>query len=305
MKPEDRLRDLDLIDPPDQWPDIVGRRPRLEPPGHRGARAATIALALAVAAAGIGLAAVAFLWESEPTPPPRLGNVPSSSPEASPAPFPSPQRNATHSDPWGDPRALHITCRDGTTVVASLRVPAQPDGVHILVRNPDGSAKGFHAFLTREQTWPSGHFDDYRVPLEAGLNRVLLPLPPGPADVRCGGEGYATEQVPIDVRDPRGLWVANELPCEDTVPFVRRADRSAHPDVETAMRIDVPGVRPGDQIVKTGYPADRYPLPGTWTMLVVRDGEPVAAIIVVYADSENVWTVFTGQACAGSGIRGR
>lgn len=302
MKPEDRLRKLDLLRPPDQWTDIVQRRPRPRLPDRAGSRVATIALALAVAAAGVGLAAAAFLGDPEPIPP-QVGDLPTASPEESPAPYPSPERYRTHSDSWGDPRALHVTCREGKVVVGSTEVPAQPDGVHILVRNPEGSADGFTARLTREGTWPSGYDEDFGARLETGVNRILFALPPGPALVGCWAQGHGAERVEIDVRDPRGWWVPNELACENTIPFVRPVDRGAHPDVETAMRTDVPGVQPGDEIVKTGYPLGRD-WPGPWTMLVVRDGEPVASIIVVYVEDEG-WVVFTGGACPGSGIQGR
>ena len=295
MKPEDRLRDLDLIDPPDQWADIMGRRPRLEPPGHRGARAATIALALAVAAAGIGLAAAAFLWESEPTPPPRLGNVPSSSPGASPAPLP--QRNPTHSDSWGDPQALNLTCRDGRTVIKSLRVPAQPDGVHILNRNPGGIAGA----LSIRVRGGEGPVDSYGISLQSGLNRILLSLPPGPVYVRCDGKGFGQDRAQVDVTDPHGFWVSDQLRCDDSQPYDRSNDRMPRPDPFTAIRMDVRGVTAGDGVVRAGYPQDPWP---TATMLVIRDGEAVAVNVVVYIWSEG-WIVGPGTACPGAGIGGR
>jgi hypothetical protein len=40
------------------------------------------------------------------------------------------------------------------------------------------------------------------------------------------------------------------------------------------------------------------------TLLVVRDGELLATVTLIYIDSEDFWIPSTGEICVGSGIMG-
>lgn len=70
-------------------------------------------------------------------------------------------------------------------------------------------------------------------------------------------------------------------------------------DMEAAVRDNVRGVLPTDEIVRAGYPQD--PDPST-AAIVVREGDPVAALLLIYVDSEGGWYPFIGDICRGSGI---
>jgi hypothetical protein len=102
------------------------------------------------------------------------------------------------------------------------------------------------------------------------------------------------------VTDPNGLWISDALACEETVPYERPA-RTPYADLEKAVRESVRGLLPTDEIMRAGYPQDPFPAA---TMLVVRDGDPVAAILLTYINSKWLWGPFIGEICVGSGIMG-
>lgn len=294
MRAEDRLREFDRLAAPDLWPDIRTRVPTGEPPGPRWPRLATIALALAVAAAGLGLVAVAFLGG----PGPRPATDPSPTPTRPAITTPSPDIEANHSDPWGAPTALSVTCTDEGIEVLSTEVPAQPDGVHIIVDNP-GGARIVHARLKGPP--PVGiHDKTLSVGVrQQGLAREIQQWPPGAVELSCHGHGVDERRVRVQVTDPQGLWISDELACDDTVPYDRPSDRTPYADLERTVRENVHGVLPSDDIVRAGYPQDAFPVA---TLLVVRDGEPLAAIELIHTPDD--WFPGPGRICVGSGIMG-
>jgi hypothetical protein len=119
-------------------------------------------------------------------------------------------------------------------------------------------------------------------------------------ELSCHGQGINERRETVYVTDPQGLWVSDALACEKAVPY-DRGRRWPYADLETAVRENVDGVLSTDEIVRAGYPQDPFPAA---TMLVVRDGEPLAAITLIYIDSEAFWMPATGEICAGSGIMG-
>jgi hypothetical protein len=298
MKPEDGLRRLGRITAPDLWPDIRRRSPRPEVvPGQPWSRFATIGLALAVAAGGIGLAAVAFLSDRGPRP--ATGPSPTPTRPTITAPSPNTDSWPTHSDPWGAPTALSVTCNKDGIELLSNEAPAQPDGVHVIVDNP-GGARIVHAHLKGPIPVPSGD-RSLSVGVRAqGVAREIAWWPPGPVELSCHGQGINERRETVHVTDPQGLWVSGALACDETVPYERERVIPS-PDMEKAVRESVRGVLPTDEIVRAGYPQDPFPAA---TMLVVRDGDPVAALILPYVGSEGGWYPFIGEICVGSGIMG-
>lgn len=297
MKPEDRLRELDRIPAPDLWPEIRGRLPSHEVTTLPWSRLLTIGLALAVAAAGLGVAAIAFLGGPEPGPGATTSPTPKTSPTTSPVTPVTPDPEANHSDPWGAPTALSVTCtRDGIELL-STEVPAQPDGVHIITDNP-GGARFVLAHLKGPTPVPSGDRSLSVGVRPQGLARELDIWPPGPVELSCHGHGIDKRRETVYVTDPQGLWVSAALTCDETVPFERETV-ILDTDMETAVREGVEGVLPTDEIVRAGYPQDPDPAA---VMLVVRDGDPVAALLLIYVDSEEGWYPFIGDICVGTGI---
>lgn len=298
MRTEDRLRELGRMRAPDLWPDIRSRQPSEELP-VRLSRLVTVAVALAVAAAGLGLAAVAFLGE------PKYRAVAPASPTPTPmrpaitTPPPDPNHEANHSDPWGAPTALSVICtRDGIQML-STEVPAQPDGVHVIVDNL-GGARIVHAHLKGPPPVPH-HDRSLTVGVRPhGVARELAPWPPGPVELSCHGQEMNERRETVHVTDPQGLWVSDALACRETVEFERESFLF-NADMEAAVRDNVRGVLPTDEILRAGYPHDRNPAA---TALVVRDGDPVAALLLIYVGSEGGWYPFIGEICVGSGIMG-
>jgi hypothetical protein len=260
-----------------------------------GSRLLTVGVALAVAA-GMGLAAAAFLGRPEATSDAPISPTPT--PTRPAITTPTPDIEANHSDPWGAPTALSVTCtRDGIDLL-STEVPAQPDGVHIIVDNP-GGARIVHAHLkgpTPVTISPRGLSVGVR---PQGLARDIEAWPPGPVELSCHGQEMDERRETVHVTNPQGLWVSAALACDDTVPYHRPTDSTPYTDMETAVRQNVKGLLPTDEIVRAGYPQDPFPAA---TMLVLREGEPLAAITLIYIDSEEFWIPSTGEICRGSGI---
>jgi hypothetical protein len=301
MKAEDRLRELDRIAAPDLWPAIRGRLPSHEPTARPWSSLLTIGLALAVAAAGLGVAAVAFLGGPE-----TQTVAPASPTPTRPAlitPSPNTDSPPTHSDPWGAPTALSVTCTREPWGIEPLstEVPAQPDGVHIVVDNAAG-ATHISSHMRGPPPVPSGDRTlRYSLldPDPDGFSRLVATWPPGPVEIACEAPGVEQRSETVRVTDPDGQWISAVLSCEKTVPYDRPADRTPYTDLETTVRENVSGLLRSDEVVRAGYPEDVFPAA---SMVVVRDGDPVAAIIFIYIDSEYGWMPGPGEICRGSGI---
>jgi hypothetical protein len=176
-------------------------------------------------------------------------------------------------------------------------VPAQPDGVHVIVDNP-GGARIVHAHLKGPPPVPIGDRSLSVGVRPKGLARELAPWPPGPVELSCHGQEINERRETVHVTDPQGMWVSDALACEETVEFERESFLF-NADMEAAVRDNVRGVLPTDEIVRAGYPQD--PDPST-AAIVVREGDPVAALLLIYVDSEGGWYPFIGDICRGSGI---
>jgi hypothetical protein len=306
MKPEDGLRRLGRITAPDLWPDIRRRSPRPEVvPGQPWSRFATIGLALAVAAGGIGLAAAAFLGggETKPIAGPTASPTPTRPPPVVTTPWfgfgPEPP---THSDPWGAPTTLSLTCTKEGIELLSTEVPAQPDGVHVVVDN-SGGATDLSSHMRGPRPVPGDRTLQFSLfyPDPDGFARVVTPWPPGPVEIACEFPGLDQRSETVHVTDPQRFWISAALACEETVPYERPADRTPSADLETAVRENVRGLLPADAILRAGYPQDPFPVPD---MLVVRDGDPLAALSLPYYGEYEGWMPFVGEICVGSGIMG-
>lgn len=267
-----------------------------------GSRLLMVAVALAVAAAGLGVAAAAFLDgpEARPIAPP----LPTPTPTRPAITTPSPDTHfhPTHSDQWGAPTTLSVTCTREPWGIEPLstEVPAQPDGVHIVVDNAAGATHISSHMKGQPHVPTGGRTLRYSLldPDPDGFSRLVATWPLGPVELACEAPGIEQRSETVRVTDPDGQWISAVLSCEETVPYDRER-RQPYADLEKNIRNNVSGVLPTDEIVRAGYPQDSFPAA---TMLVVRDGEPVAAITLLYIDGEAFWIPSYGEICRGSGI---
>jgi hypothetical protein len=260
-------------------------------------RLLTVGVAPAVAA-GVGLAAAAFLGRPESVTDAPIS--PTLTPTRPAITRPTPDFHPSHSDPWGAPTALSVTCTKDGVEVLTTEVPAHSDGVHVVVDN-SGGATHLLSDMKGPRPVPAGRtfrFDLFD-PHPDGYTRTVANWPPGAVEIACEFPGLDQRSATVRVTDPNGLWISDALACEETVPYERPGVRTPYADLETAVRESVRGLLPTDEIVRAGYPQD--PFPGA-TMLVVRGGAPVAAILLIYIDSELLWGPFIGEICRGSGI---
>jgi hypothetical protein len=263
-----------------------------------------LTVGVVVAAAGLGVAAAAFLGGPEAQPIAPASPTPTPTRPAITTPSPDTQFDPTHSDPWGAPTTLSLTCTREPWGIEPLstEVPAQPNGVHIVVDNA-AAATHLSSHMKGQPHVPTGGRTlRYSLldPDPDGFVRLVATWPPGPVELACEAPGIEQRSETVHVTDPDGQWISAVLPCEESVPYDRERSQP-YADLEKNIRRNISGVLPTDEIVRAGYPQDSFPAA---TMLVVREGESVAAITLLYIDSEAFWIPSYGKICAGSGIMG-
>jgi hypothetical protein len=154
-----------------------------------------------------------------------------------------------------------VTCSASGTSVARPTVRALDDGVHFLVRHPDGTTAGLND-------------EDGR--LIEGY--AVVSLAPGIHDIDCG-EAPAPSPARIEVLDPAGRYRPEALQCEDASGMVSSIDGEpvAGPEAVAWLRTRLT-LRPADILEPAGYPAEVGP-----TIVLVRDGRVVASFRVLRA----------------------
>jgi hypothetical protein len=214
-----------------------------------------------------------------------------------------PGSSATALSPNADdaPDVLRVACTPDGIDLASTLVRPQPDGVHLDIENLYGRPDiSFDAYLLGRD---DGRFDGWSV----GTGPQVFTFPPGPIYAWCD-EGSTDLSDRTDVKefvvvDPDGLWVSDELACENPVEAAGfRYDGStpspAEPDPEQAIRQHVPGVLATDEVVPAEYGVRQ----GHAWMIVRRGGQTLARFQVT--EYEHAWDVHFGDTCEGSGIGG-
>jgi hypothetical protein len=225
---------------------------------------------------------------------------------------PSPGPDQGEPDVVGVPDVLRVTCTSQGTDLGSSRVRPQPDGVHVVIDNPEGLVDGaFHATLLGRQ---EGVFATFTKGLDPGANRIVWGFPPGEIFVGCFPLGPSFEAdaftredlLPLEVVDAEGYYVSNRLTCQEGVEMDGFRDDAGAlspvaPSPEEAVRAYVPGILPDDEILRAIYPGavgNRAP-----AYVVVRRAEDTLAWLKV-TDHGGRWGVHFGYACPGSGLGG-
>jgi len=173
------------------------------------------------------------------------------------------------------------------------QVRAQPNGVHLRVRNA----------LDREILVLTGG-DTFRVAASETV-KLTMQTPPGTTNVVC------TEQdrtkfavVELTIVDPDGLWKSPDLECDSR--DINRTDVVFDPDAglvvvaadptDAARAYLEPLLREGDEVESAGYPEVIPPL-----VRVVREGQTVATLEFVEVEHGG-WTVARVSSCSEFGI---
>ena len=200
---------------------------------------------------------------------------------------------------------LEVDCSDGKTSLASSKVQVQTDGVHIRVRSPGGSL--FATLQGRD----AGQFDTFTKRLHDQVTRFVYPYPPGTIYVRCtaneGSLGSGADELQrIEVLDPQGIWISDELACppeEQVQASGFRASAGALSEMESspeqAIRSHVPGVRSTDEVLIAQYGRPTPRIDQVW-MIIRRDAKVLAHFQV--NGHEGTWGVHWGDTCKGSGV---
>jgi hypothetical protein len=181
---------------------------------------------------------------------------------------------------------LEIRCDGATTDVLTPTVQAHADGVHLVLDNTtDGE------LLMQTETHGEG--------VQPGETSMTLPIHPGGSRLRCltmtddldpGVEGGWAR---FDVLAPEG-WVSPDVDCPGTMyqgigDFVEGARGVDDPLLDAPRHFR----EEGDEVVQAGYATDEER-----TFVLLRDGEPIAALVYV-SDGSGGWLQSESFGCSG------
>jgi hypothetical protein len=188
--------------------------------------------------------------------------------------------------------ALFTCDASGSITPSHSVVAAQPEGVHVAIRNAGDTPVTFSI----EDLGGDG--------AEPGEHReTVWQIPPGATSVSCsmntdGGSGVASSAT-LEVVDPNGLYVPAELGCASGAAYGSSGDYAdgtngfAGDPVQVA-RDHVSGLEFDDLIERAGYPESLLPV-----IRVVRDGAIVGKV-TLRDDGSGGWLEDSIQGCSGT-----
>jgi len=184
------------------------------------------------------------------------------------------------------PEVAEVVCQaDGATDVLTPEVVVQSDGVHVHVDVLLGEAVFLDGFRW-VGTGPK---------IQPGERDLVTTDLPGSIDVACraeserNSESFEPTTAVLDILDPEGLYVSEELAClpgDDTAGWTTDwappgPDRDP-PVAPAEARSVLEGLEPGDVLAYAGYPER----PG-YQIAVERDDRTIA-IMWFYRDGDTV-----------------
>lgn len=192
------------------------------------------------------------------------------------------------------PEVLRVKCDGRRIAIDGRRVSATAEGIHVRIMNASRQTIFFQ--YTPGLNGPWGGTEVHK-----GTSDLGLALPPGMATVRCSDGAIAvTEEMPVEVIDPRGVFLPYWLVCslepepQGASVMAWSSRDPALPDPLAAVRAAAKGLRPSDVLDLGGYPAAAQPI-----VRLIR-GQEVIANFDLVPEGTN-WAVYY-SACAGSGI---
>ena len=171
--------------------------------------------------------------------------------------------------PRDDPEAV-LVCGRSKARLETPTVEAQPDGVHLVVKNTSGGDAGFF-FDSRGAAGGRNAF--------APRSEHVLEAPPGKLKVGCyfpGPDSPQSKELTIQVRDPNGYYTDVTLDCPGNtvgagIPEYAPGSRGEKGDPVELTEEDY--AKPGDEVRSVGYRDDR-----SVSVAVVRNGRAVRII---------------------------
>lgn len=186
---------------------------------------------------------------------------------------------------------VRIVCEaDGSTTLLTPEVQVRPDGFTLRVRSD-----------LNEPASISGLGMD----VDPGVTESVMKHPPGRLGVACWpySEHESLQEPPtrtLTISDPEGLYVSAELECPagddgqwgEVLDYASPIRGSyASPIHAAAAHLDS-GLRPSDELRKAGYPEQQ-----SGPVIMVRDGDVVASVVVALANSGK-WYVAGANGCS-------
>jgi hypothetical protein len=212
--------------------------------------------------------------------------------------------------PSSVPPVARVICDESGTRILTPEVRLGADGVDFSIQNVTGTTFVFYPG-NPEEVRP-GMVSEFVGPgdnsVSPGTKEMRWLVPPGPTRIVCLPSGRRlppdesrSREGLLQLLDPANIFVPVplELDCKGgpdrSYGFIVPV-RTDDPDEPVrATRERLVGLRPGDDVSRTGYPGDRYP----WVQ-IVRESRIVGLVNigpVIGSDSSVLWT------CVSSGIR--
>lgn len=189
-------------------------------------------------------------------------------------PEPSPSKSSA-------PLFANMRCDEGGMHADTTQVQAQPDGVHLRVRNELSANPGI------SMIFEGGGFGENLKPL--GLTELIVSIPPGHARIACGEA--STNSARIEVIDPQGFYVSPILQCPGPTGDLGAAPAHGQDPIEVARDALLPILEADDEFERAGYP-EAVPR----TLRATRDGNVVAVVTLVPKDGVG-WTSDEASVC--------
>ncbi|MEX0753492.1 MAG: hypothetical protein WD556_00025 [Actinomycetota bacterium] len=199
----------------------------------------------------------------------------------------------------GIPTSVRVICREDATYVDAPEVRPSLHGARygvefrIHVPPSEGgiaSVRWLDLWDEHESSGIGGGLDRH--------GRVVLGADPGRFEVSCSGaDRKMAVPAPISVVDPEGLWISPELSCADPPQVEVPLGTTPVRDEAEAVAGRLPGLLPGDEVIKPGYPTTSYKL---GPLFIVQRGGQVVGRFTVLRPPRGWIAVL--QACEGSGL---
>ncbi len=194
---------------------------------------------------------------------------------------------------------VDVVCAKGGTTVSATRYAAQPDGVHLHIRNTSGESGVYLAYNHEQRIGASGG-----EPVDSGTD-LILGIAPGKVSLNCSYDtgSRADRPVTIEVLDPAGAWrtgafAALGCPSPNTgvIDWVYRAGKGQTADAAlTALSAQF------EKPVTWRHAQEGYVDSARQTYVAMRGGKPWATALADRSPSEGTVSANLDMLCSAAG----